>query len=225
LKTSRAIAYRLGNTLFHSKGAAIEGVRSILYSTPLNTPLQHEPLAVVLDAIRNHPRYEEKLPDESIIDRIVVKKQGDYGRSDRGFVIITNSKEEIDISYRKCFEKNKTSDYEYFSKCARHAIGDVTRAYKLGRFFGNRDNIRPDDVTRKPLTFKEAEVDHAPPNTFKFIVDAYLAHYGYPVTTYDVAAHREMPPEDAARFLEFHNKRAHLRIISAADNRSQKYNK
>ncbi len=219
-----AIPLTLGRVTFPSKASAQEAVRQILYSTSLNTPLRPFHDEIVHALFRLHARYEEKTQNQ--YDHTIVKKHGDHGQANRGFYMVLKDKTHVEIGFNKVFQNlGKPIDPKrYFREAARYATQNHTATYKLSRFNYNRDSYCPDDMTGLPLSFKEAHVDHAPPNIFAAILKSYLAAHPLPPTQ-EIANHRELYPEEAARFLAFHNARAQLRIIDAKSNIGRKYDR
>lgn len=217
MKNSRSIRtpYFLGNYEFPSKAAAQRKVKEILYSYPLRTPLNEDDHDLIVALLLQHYNAVEKIGCG--VANFVVHEFKEYGRRQRGFLIIRKGGSEIDFGIQKAFGVKQSHHLE---DAARRAVAETTSSYKQMRFKQN-DTIL-DDMTNLPLHFKDAHVDHASPNTFRQILLDYVTEYGE-LHVYDCGLYREFSPADAAKFRTFHDRRATLRIIRNGDNTSRKY--
>jgi hypothetical protein len=171
-------AYSLGGIAFPSKKTAVEKIRDILRTSPLDVPLADADYFLIRAMLELHPNKDKKLAGGGVA--IVVGINGGPGSLDRtmpssrGFQVVQANGSKVDFSYRIALGLD--SPEPNIAKAARRAVTPAIVAYKTARFRG-ATHI-PCDETGQMIAFGDAHVDHSEPWTFKRILDAFIAKHG-----------------------------------------------
>lgn len=128
-----------------------------------------------------------------------------------------------DFSYLQCIEPDTTTDW-FVAACRTAVVPQVLEAREIA-FANNRIINCP--VTGQPITRANSHVDHAPPWTFKAIVDAFVQEHEIDVELVPLLGRTDnetvksfAEPEAARLFAEFHRSFAQLRVVSEQANLS-----
>jgi hypothetical protein len=151
-------------------------------------------------------------------------------KSDKGtdcFWIEREDGTQTDFSYRDCVDAKGKSLLQEFAEACREAVQPQLDEAKREHFrkFGDADGKVRCEVTDKMVAHYESHLDHKPPMTFQMIVTTFIA-------ANKIEINRDMlsAPADAQfvttlididltqRFIEYHTKVAHLRIVAKKEN-------
>lgn len=214
--------YGIGGMTFHIKQQIVEHVRGILDRTPIGATLEPGDFAFMLDLLRRHRWAARKI---GIGVRAIRVDLNTHWKPYKMFTLVRTDGTETDFSYRACIYP--TSADADFREACRHAVVNDVLAFKRKAFESEAnefDEIRC-AVSGELVAWDEAHVDHAPPWTFKRIVEAFIHDLGVDVPGVPLAGsednefqHRFVDAGFAERFRRFHNERAHLRVVTKAAN-------
>lgn len=202
--------YTLGSVVFDSKKAAKERIQSILHSYPLGQPLAADDLALVCAMLESHPEREAKVGVgiESVEVRINV-----FMKKTRGFWINRTDGSQVAFSYIACFQKE--SKEAKVKAALRRAIRPQCDAYLDDCFSDGYGLICC--VSLEPVERRNAEVDHAEPNTFQSLVERWTKDRGINLAALDLTKEEigESIADDqvSADWQAFHYEHARLRVI------------
>lgn len=183
----------------------------MLYAYDLGVPLSARDTAIVSELLLNHPRAGEKIGGG--VSGFTVE-EGGYGT--RCFFVHRTDGTRADFSYLSCFRKKQP---DLFSKAARRSIEP-----SIALFRDTLPTAFECPILCIPLTRRTAHIDHAPPNTFRRIVQLFIEEFG--VRTENVRYDRTgigvafLDTDLADWFRDFHDDHAVLRGISKEANLS-----
>ena len=205
---------------FVSKAAVEFHVRDILNRHTPMQPLTGDDLRFVVAVLDKHPNREVIV--DCGVRRIVVQHLRDKYDS-RRFLVIRTDGSVRDFSWRVVLSP-KTAHRRLMGAC-RFAVRPQIRDFRTRAFAGVPSLIC--EVSGKPITEADSDVDHIPPRTFERLVIAWLSTVGLepdgvsfvPMVGY------EQPDRWEDNFLEenwreYHRTHAHLRVIHPWANRS-----
>ncbi len=213
--------YVIGNWNFPTKAAAKAEVRRVLNDSPAGEPLHGTALDLITALIQLHPTAEEKIG--SGVKSIVTKRT----RFDNMvFRIVRTDGSDIDFSYLKAIdgEPDKMQDS---SNAMRNEITEDINVFRRAWFAENADADGQANcsITGAPLAVnKSAHVDHFAP-TFDELAKQFVDVVGL-----DAVATAPRPDgigrqlanrQVADSWRQFHNERAHLRVIHVSANLSR----
>lgn len=208
----------IGNESFPTITAAKERIRHILHGTAKNSFLEGEDLALMLALIERHPSAAEK--KGCGIKGVLVCDQMGYPTP--GFWIKREDGTACDFSYLKCLETKST--LQDFMHACRLVVKWDAIAFRDAYFAGRA--LAPCQVSGQMIQKEGAHVDHIAPNTFQNIVLDFIRELAIDVNGVEyVSGDGHLGSEFAsetlrASFLDFHRKKASLRVISAHENLS-----
>jgi len=214
--------YQIGGKTFRTKQEIVQRVRGILDRTPVGATLEQGEFAFMLDLLQRHRRAAQKIGGGV---RAIRADLNTHWKPYKMFTLIRADGTETDFSYRACVYP--TSADADFRKACRHAVVEDVLEFKRSAFDAqaNEYNEIRCAVSGVMVAWDEAHVDHAPPWTFKAIVDAFVDELAIDVSAVQLAGRadnefqrRFVDAELAARFRRFHNARARLRIVTQATN-------
>lgn len=210
--------YTVAGEQFKTKKALIERIRGILYDYPDEAVLNMFDFAFMREVLNMHRSAGIKIG--AGVAAIFVRRNPEY-KTNRGFWILRVDGTETDFSFYECL--SPSDPLKKFKTACRNAVRDMMVEFR-------RDNLRPDSVcpyTGEPLHPQNTHVDHEPPMTFDRIVSEFVESRGVDVRRVKLSGHRDGVIGDAfadrrfaADFLDFHNHRANLRLVSATANLS-----
>lgn len=216
---------------FKSQKAAKEHFREILRAYEngrvITDPSHHDDLVALLE------RYDNAVTDTSSkigtgIDHFERRINPGSGYSTPGFWVVRTDASSTDFSFYTGVEgKPKRRSYEFADAC-RAAVADDLKAAKKRHFqlHGDQSGHVLCDITDEPVSFDEAQLDHAYP-TFGVMVVMFRAANGWhdeiPASVLTVGQDQQTTttfadPAIAGQFRDFHHRGARLRVISAGRN-------
>lgn len=185
-------------------------LREILHTYELGTFVSEGDSKILKVVVSRHPRAIEKM-GTGIVGFTV--EDGTYGN--RCFYVHRSDGTKTDFSFLKCFGK-KNDD---FSSACRRAVEPSTIQFRT---------TLPDafdcPILDIPITSTTCHIDHAPPNTFRQIVKAFVLENSIDTSSveYDRSgigvSFKDQEMRDS--FIKFHDDRAQLRGISKEANLS-----
>ncbi len=206
----------VGDEIFESKAAVKRRVQPMLKRVGLLSP---EDEKFMRDLLLRHRRAESKIGVG--IKAIRTWKVPPYNTI--GFYIDRVDGSGTDFSYLQCIEPDTTADW-FAAACRTAIVPQVVAAREVA--FGNSD-VTSCAVTGVRVTRRDHHVDHAPPWTFKVIVDAFIQEYEIDVDAVPLLGRTDnetvksfAEPEASRLFAEYHQERAELRVVSKHANLS-----
>lgn len=205
-------------TKFSTQAELKTRIREVVNRAEINKPLQEADAAFLTDVLRRHQRWEAKQGPG--VKAIVVRMNPPpgFGHATRGLWLIRTDSVEMDISWYAPLERGGAL---YAARgvalAARCEVSDQTRAV-FDRFRGT-----PCPVCGRPLM--TGHVDHVPPLTFIQLFSNWL--------TVEAIADTDIELSDigttslfadrlqAARWSDFHQANATLRLIHPEENLAQ----
>ncbi len=154
------------------------------------------------------------------VQSIFVRENPTYKRN-RGFWIKRIDGTVIDFSFIECISQR--DDKTRFSNACRNAVREHIILFKNHNL--KHDSICP--VTGVNLTKNNVHVDHAPPNTFDFIVKEFIrlkkivVKHVKLIETDEIIGGCFDSKNLSESFVAFHNSTAELRLVSAHANLSE----
>jgi hypothetical protein len=212
-------AYVLGGETFTAKAHAEQRARSILHGGPVPRCLTGNEAAFVADLLALHARATEKIGPGI---RGLWVKGNLYGAA--GFFIERVDGTWMDFSYKKCLTPQTIRTQAL--QAMRRAIAEQVHAFKVSAYTEGSVALRlvRCAISGELLPWEDAHVDHAYPDTFVALVDAFLAGRRETVDHVSVAPHpsgQGVILGDAGWALAwqaYHRERAVLRIVKARIN-------
>jgi hypothetical protein len=208
----------LASEEFDSRTAAQRRIKEILKTTPVGTSLAGKDLELMQALLVRHPRSAEKIGSGVAEIRI---HPGLHNRP--GFWLHRTDGTSTDFSYMKCLGL-KTSRTDILDAFRFHVVAQVLRVRyaELGRA---EEFFCP--VAQATYPASEAQVDHAPPNTFQVLVENFLQEEKLKLLDVQVSGAVDGSMDKwftdqalAVRWCEFHQRYAKLRVVSAYANQS-----
>jgi hypothetical protein len=214
--------YEIDGRTFRSKKAVIDYVRAEIHgASPDGEPLNEEHLGFMVALLRRHPWSDQKIG--AGVARMWIEQNPDFPT--RCFWLERADGTKTDFSFYQCLEDS--SPLRDFKEACRHAVAPDVIEFKAEFFRRNPEACCP--VTGEPMTFSTSHVDHAPPDTFDAILGEYVKSRSIDPAKVRFVAHGD--GDIGSRFdddrlekdwVEFHDRRAKLRVISAVANLSAK---
>lgn len=188
-----------------------EDIRTMLYVYEIGTTVSASDTATLSELLLSHPRAEEKI-GSGVVGFTV--EEGGYGT--RCFFVHRTDCTRVDFSYLSCFRKKQP---DLFSKAARKSIEPSVALF--------RDTLPASfecPILHIPIMRRTAHIDHAPPNTFRRIVQLFIEEFGVRIENvrYDRTGIGVifLDTDLADWFRDFHDEHAVLRGISKKANLS-----
>lgn len=208
--------------MFRTKREIVAHVCGILERTPIGESLEPGKFAFMLALLKRHPKTEQKIGCGVRSIRVDLNT---HWKPFRMFTVVRTDASETDFSYRACIYP--TSADADFRQACRCAIVEDVLDFKRKTFDtqGNEFNEVRCAVSGELVAWEEAHVDHAPPWTFRAVVEAFIQDQGIDVYAVPLAGgednecqHRFAETDIVERFRRFHNGRACLRVVTKAAN-------
>jgi len=212
--------YTINGRYFGSKKAVIEFVRENIHSKYKDHEAISEPhLTFMVALLRHHPWSDQKIG--AGVRKMWVAPTKQY--QTRCFWLERIDGTKTDFSFRQCLEL--PSEIRDFKQACRQAVAPFVIDLKR-RFFQNRlSPLCP--ILHIPMTLETSHVDHTPPNTFERIVEDFVGQRSVNVKTIALLEHgdgcignRFADKKFEKDWIDFHNSRAELRVISVKANLS-----
>lgn len=210
------MSYVVNGQVFKTKTALRDYAREILNGTLSEVSEDHLPFLIEL--FRRHQDTREKFGDGIKTIRVIRAKP----YNTRCFEIERIDGSRTDISYLECLLASDARDW--FAAACRSAVVSQIQAFKSAQFEDRNVLFCP--ITEEPITPDTCHVDHAPPNTFRYIVDSFIGHEGIRVERVKYTdgdghtACRFVEGDMHEAFAEWHRERAQLRVVSKRANLS-----
>jgi hypothetical protein len=209
----------IGSTRFARLKDAQDAVKEVLYSVPVGTELAGSQFDFIMDVVACHPEAEGKIGPGIAAITIRVSPY-----NQRGFWITRVDGSEIDISYLKCVN-GAPSQRQAVHAAFRVAVRPQINAFRTAYFSGEpepRCALTGERLAMGP----EAHVDHESP-TFVELADKFIELHGSVddielVACPDGIGRQLCDPELEARWLDFHEQNASLRVVSKTANLTRK---
>lgn len=231
----------VGQILFPSKVALRLHVKEILHRSRPHPWLDGEDLVFLTTLLREHHPAAERKVGPGV--KGIWVGPNEYGQPT--FFLQRVDGTTTDFSYLKCISPpTERLDFERACRCA---VDPQTYAFKLAAFAAGPQLVCP--VLRISIVISEAHVDHAPPITFKNLISHFCDQEHIRWTgsgkrdwwASKWASKRHQSPVDAsvvngadgsmtyrlvdraleARWIDFHQQHAELRVVSARANLSE----
>lgn len=220
---------KAGGKNFKAKTTLQAYCKYVLNNAKLNTLLEGEWEAVLIDVLKMHACYDGKTKGQSY--KIGVRTCNINPRN-RQFFILREDGSDTDFSYYKAISESKTN-MARIKEILRASIKDQTVAYKMEYFIKNEDSrgFVLCEETGLKLKMKDSHIDHYP-KQFDEIVQEWADKYN--VVSEDV---KLIPPGDNATvwgmadnklllsFQEYHLSQARYRIVLNKVNLQRKKSK
>lgn len=214
-------SYSVDGEHFRTQKDLLERLRKILHSYPFYQPLNESDTRFLYALVEGyHPSAEIKIGPG--VARLEIRQNQIY-RQNREFWIIRTDGTETDFSFMECLRPSKRIDK--FKNACRAAISPFMARIKQDYWAGRASAICP--LTGAAMTFDDSHVHHAGANDFAAIVEAFIAHEGLDLeavelsgATDSVIGDRFIDLELERRFVDFHNSRADLQVVSKFGNLS-----
>lgn len=208
--------YVIDGYVFTSKVALGDAIRSILNNYEPGQELAQVDADFMEDVLDMHPHAAEK--KGAGVKAFCVETNPSF--KNKQFAVIRRDGTRTDFSFNKCL-RAPTHQARFLQAC-RQAVSDGIIIFSKTYFQNNPSPIC--EITGEFLTPHTSHVDHAPPNTFRYIAWRFTQKYRIDVervilTSGGDNSHKVfMPPELEAQWVSFHWDLAKLRVISASEN-------
>ena len=220
---SKRKSYVIAGENFPTQSALRERIQEILYRYQVGQQLLKNDFLFMLEVLKNHPDYE--LKNGTGIKAIFVRQNPVYKQT-RGFWLVRLDGKETDFSYLECLKG--TSHEKKFINACRVAVEPYTQEYKRKFFNGLNGEIYTCPYTNEPLNFIGSHVDHKAPDTFQHLVKDFVKENVIDISHVQIISaagdnllqdtFKDKKLEQA--WIDFHNSRAKLQIISKEANLS-----
>lgn len=214
--------YQIDGVSFRTKREIVGHVRAILNRVPIGESLGPDDFRFMLALLHRHPWAAQKIGVGVQAIRVDLNSQWTPCKM---FTLVRTDGSETDFSYRACiYPPSHEAD---FREACRQVVLDDILAFKRTVFDAeaNECNEVSCAATGMLVGWNEAHIDHAPPWTFKAIVDAFIDETGVDVGAVHLTGsadnecqQRFADSELTERFRTFHNARARLRVVTKAAN-------
>lgn len=214
--------FTVNGETFATKKALQDRVRSILWAYKDGDMVNMFDAPFLVELFRMHPDSEQKIGCG--IASIEVRRNPVYP-STQGFWIIREDGSNTDISYLECL--TETPHHKRFERACRVAIEPSIIAFKQLSFDMAGGKLQC-PFTNEWLTFAGSHADHVAPKTFQVLLSDFLREHGVDVALVKVNGKGEdgaiqdtLDSNELKRaWIDYHNSRAELRIVSRLGNLS-----
>jgi len=212
--------YNIHGLFFGTKKALLEYIRALRDRYADFQPLNAADFAFMLALLQNH---------ESAEIKIGCGVAGMYIRRDpygsRCFWLRRVDGTQTDFSFHLCLRPQSKLD-EFKAACRQIVALEIIQ-FKRQFFADNHGDYRCPFTGELLQPGAEAHVDHAPPNTFDAIFKGFVAAHGIDIDAVEFVGSTDgrigselVDKQLAQDFLDYHNARAELRVISKTANLS-----
>lgn len=177
----------------------------------------------VLDLLDTHPNVKEIIGVGIKIVRIAKSK---YNTKCFELVRFDSSTEIFSYTYRINSPKN---DHTKFRESCRQAVQEDLRNVKLAYFkkYSRKGRVKCQE-TGEPSLWEELNVEHRQPNTFSIIVDRFIELHnidlkGIKYITIDGRPDEIADSDLREKFIQYHKKKANLRLVKKYLNLGRSY--
>jgi hypothetical protein len=211
----------LGGKVFSSKSKAEAFVRSINDAHVPGEFLTGEEDAAIRAALQRHPGCAEKVGLG--IRRIGIFGNGDT-RSGHGFGVERVDGTIARFSYRNCFDANRRENRDRVSEAFRQAVRSAVLKWRDNTVTKHEGRMLC-PIARTPIDPKRCHVDHTSPS-FAELVKEFLSTEGLEIDEVGVEISDGSQVEAVIsdieirnRWIQFHNRKVSLRIVSVEGHR------
>lgn len=216
-------AITINNHFFKTKKSLDEYTRKLRDSYSNGQPLNDSDFDFMLNLLDRHEQSDIKIGCGVV--SMYVKTNSVYKNS-REFWLVRVDGSETDFSFKQCL-KNETK-LQKFKKACRVAVSSIVIDFKKD-FFARFGESSTCPITGETMTSRHnSHVDHSYPNSFNQIIQDFIEAKALDVDKIELLTSRDgrigskmMDKTLEQQFVEFHNQRAKLRIISKLANLSQ----
>lgn len=210
------MALILGEDSFTSKAAARRHAKELLRTLPVGTVLTGRAFLFVSALLLRHPKSAQKIGAGIAAISIHAGLHGSPG-----FLLRRTDGTTTDFSYMKCLGvKTDRHDVLY---ALRVSIDDQIQQVRAEALDGRTEFLCPIDKVMTPVS--QAHVHHVHPETFHFLVEAFLRQENLELLAVPLAGggdgemgKRLADPAFAQRWRDFHRANAKLLVVSKAAN-------
>jgi len=187
-------------------------IRGIVNRAEIDVALSDEDYDFMMDVLSHHPEFWEKA--QGAYDIVVRVNRGDHFTT-KGFWFLKTDKPAVDISWPVALDAKHRSYGRMLREAARHAVAKQIQQFRDGG--GRVCAICGAHVGRD-----DTHVDHAAPYWFERLVTMWFGEGVSDVALTDTGLHAVFTdPGESARWQEFHEMFAVLRVTHSACNLSQ----
>jgi hypothetical protein len=211
----------LGGKVFSSKSKAEAFVRSINDAHVPGEFLTGKEDAAIRAALQRHPGCAEKVGLG--IRRIGIFGNGDT-RSGHGFGVERVDGTIARFSYRNCFDANRRENRDRVSEAFRQAVRSAVLKWRDNTVTKHEGRMLC-PIARTPIDPKRCHVDHTSPS-FAELVKEFLSTEGLEIDEVGVEISDGSQVEAVIsdieirnRWIQFHNRKVSLRIVSVEGHR------
>ena len=210
--------FTIGNKEFSSKKGVEDYCKDLLKTEIKSDELFYffkDTELFLLELLKLHPRFSEKIPNPSLLENIVLRRNKIDGKSNQFCYVLKDSKPEP-FSYKKCIYQtnyNRNVILEIF----RNLILDQVNKYKVNRC---KDVVELQcDLTHIPFPVDELEVDHFVP--LSCLIDNFLKEKNINISDIEIdfadnknSIYNHFKNKSLEKdFQDYHRKNAKLNLI------------
>lgn len=200
-------------------------IRAIRDTYPDNVYINPNDLAFMCNVLNRHESADYKIGCG--VAAMYVKTVPMY-KNNRCFWLVRQDGSETDFSFEMCLRNKPESRLIKFKQACRSAVSEEVSVFKREFFRTKTKFCAKCPFTGEVITPTQSHVDHAPPWTFDNIVSGFIKEYLVDVDDVEIRGIREdkMLRNEIdndnlkQRFIDYHNERAELRVISKQANLS-----
>ncbi len=210
--------YDINGMQFNSKKSVIEYVRETIYNKyPDFQELSADHLRFMIGLLRYHPWGDQKIGIG--IKKIWIQSNDKFPT--KCFWLERIDETKTDFSFHQCV--SPSSLLRDFKEACRRAIAALVIDFRKQYFHDKNKAICP--ILGKPMTIFTSHVDHMPPNTFEKIINEFIEMLKIDIEKVPLINHGDGNIGNyfaditfEKNWVNFHNERAKLRVISAEAN-------
>lgn len=219
---SKREPFIVNGKLFETKDMLKKHIQGIMGKYEDRARLSEDDFDFMVDLLQRHENPEIKIGVG--IDYMYVTTNTTYGGRNREFWLVRIDGSQTDFSFMKCLKHE--SRLQKFKKACRNAVAPTINEFKIECFLEGPSLCCP--LSGEVMTLdNNCHVDHEAPNTFDVIVSDFITS-----TLVNVDEVELLTGEDGRvtvdfvdkvleqKFVEFHNERAKLRLLSRLGNLS-----
>jgi hypothetical protein len=219
----RVSRYEIAGRIFRTQATIIQYIRDMVAGYEDGERLCRADLGFMLELLAQHPSAHQKQGVGVVA--MEVRRNPVYPQS-RGFWLIRADGSSTDFSFYECLRE--TPHMERFHRALRVAIEPDIQGYCRAFFAARHGMPYYCPYTRELVELKGSHVDHQAPDTFKALVQRFIADEGLDVARVQVNGKAEdnvlqdtlADMNLAQRWIAFHRYHAKLQVVSRTANLS-----